>query len=300
MLENKSIVVAGDFIIEINSVIKNKLFKEIDKDFLVYNNIEFSASGTGFNFCVQASKIFNRVSALGVVGDDTFGGLLRKILKDHHIYLYPQFLTPNEMRTGIAIYLRDAGGDVIKSKRLLIVSNDACHALDTDMIRQSGEIIQNSTLFFADGYCFLHQPRRRAVLQAIQLAKKHGKIVGFDLVPHQAHVHFTVDEFKDWMRVIDIVIAEVRTIRSLFGFQWQEHIHNEIISLETAHLLRGKFPSKLFFLKFGVGNVNETLFFGPDISPRIWNNGYTESGQPSGFGDRLSANDLALCLDCYV
>jgi sugar/nucleoside kinase (ribokinase family) len=281
----------GDISAEITTALQHAQFVDVSVDTLVYSAVKVEAGGTAANFALAARRHFEGVSLLGLVGDDLFGRMLIDTLASAGVKLLepPTRVAP----TGLAIYVRDANPSSARGVRLLIVDTGANQLLDRPTIDRHRDAILNSDVFFLDGYTFLREPRREAALHAVDIARLGGKLTVLDLVPHDAHRHFSTQDVQGWIRRVDVLIVEVRTIRLLLGLSAPAEVSDPEIAHETWAAFERTFPGVEAHLRFGTGNINEALYCSPGEPVEHRHTGYVTDSDPRGFGDRLSAADVA-------
>jgi sugar/nucleoside kinase (ribokinase family) len=294
MLTPWTVTVTGDLQAELTSSLKDYKFIQIATDFLIYNDIDVSAGGTAANFAFEAVLHFKAVNLLGHLGNDLFGSFVRDTLVQHGIHVCCEH-SPNT-KTAVAIYLRDVSNVATDGVRLLLVDRGANRLHDVRQVERYRPTICQSDLFYADGYCLLEEPRRSATLYAMTLAHTSNVVVAFDLVPHDAYRYFSLDDFKQWIQLIDVLIVEVRGIRAMLGLAWEEEILDPQKAYDTWSVFEEKFPGKDVYLQFGAGNIDESLLCRSGHVPEWRANGYVGDSKPRGFGDRLAAANLAAYL----
>ena len=286
-----SVTVIGDLLLELSTRIEGATFAALQRDALCYAPIRTSVGGTGANFALAAVDHFAAVNILGRVGEDAFGGVILKALVSSNVHTFVE--SCKGVSTGTTLYLRDSSSEVQHGVRLLVIDRGANRCIDQAYIENHVAIITQSDIFFLDGYSFMEEPRRSASEHAMKIAKAAGVTVALDLVPHNAHQFFRANDVASWFRCADLVIAEVRTIRRALGYPSDEEVHDAQATYDTCDLLRQSFPGTSFHLRFGVGNIERSLLCEVGQTPMLRANGYVETTEPKGFGDRLSAADLA-------
>ena len=50
--------------------------------------------------------------------------------------------------------------------------------------------------------------------------------MALDLVPHDAHLYFQFQDVARWVRSVDLLIAEVRTLRRVLSLESTDEIHS--------------------------------------------------------------------------
>ena len=219
------------------------------------------------------------------MGSDSLARELKSYLGERSITILAS--TDTEIATGIVLKVNE------EDFRLMIgPNNSASQQLTVQDVRNCAEEIQESDLFVTDGYCIMKQPRRDATLEAMHLANLHNIPVAFDIVPHNAYELYNFTELTEILAAVDIVITELGTIRNFLGLNPGEEINAELAE-GTAKLLMSEFQGKHFLLRYGSRNMSDnSLVCFVGHKPRHIYNGYTESNEKIGFGDRLTAREL--------
>lgn len=280
----------GDLNVELTTTLDGS-FADLHQDRLTYRDIKSCVGGTAANLAIAATDFFPCINVIGRVGKDPFGTLIGNRFAERNVHLLCGPL--DDKSTGVALYIRDATSATALGVRLLIIDRGANSFIDVDEVEKHIDAIQTSDVFFVDGYCFLQQPRRGASERAMRIAHDAGVLVAFDLVPHDAHRFFNFNEVQPWLDQTDVFITEVRTIRRLMGLPAEDEVHDIELAMETFQLLKAKFSNKYFQLRFGVGNIDQTLHCRPGQTPELRQNHYVDTTDPRGFGDRLSASEIA-------
>jgi hypothetical protein len=91
----------------------------------------------------------------------------------------------------------------------------------------------------------------------------------------------------------DVIITGLQTIMHFLGIGVPDQILGKETALETAKLLESEFKGKAFLLRFGIGHGDESLICLPGITPQHRFTGYRLAKDLYGFGDKLSARELA-------
>jgi len=286
-----SVSVLGDLFVEVSSEAQGVTFETMRRDTLCYSPIFVTPGGAAMNFALAATGRFSGVNILGRVGNDAFSQVVLGAALSGGVR--PFIEKSDTLPTGTAIYVRDSSTTVHRGVRLLVVDRGANRSVDTDYIERHAATISNSSLFFVDGYSFLEQPRRAAAEAAMRIARAGGAQVALDLVPHDAHLFFKFSDVACWVKSADLLIAEVRTVRRIMGLASDDEVHDPAIAHETLEAARRSFPGTAFHLRFGVGNIGNSLIGEVGHEPVLRTTGYSGTKEPRGFGDRLSAVDLA-------
>jgi sugar/nucleoside kinase (ribokinase family) len=284
----------GDLNVEFSATLESS-FSTLRRDCLTYRGITTSVGGTAANLAFAAKRFFAKVNVIGRVGEDALGQHIDKSFADQNVSLLCPHLP--DKSTGISLYIRDSTPVHHCGIRLLISDKGANRFVDVADIERNRAVITGSNALFVDGYCFVDEPRRGAADLALDIARDAGVLVAFDLVPHDAHRVFTLDETSRWLKKADMIITEVRTIRRLFGLESDDVVIDLELVDEAFKVLKDKFGEKYFNLRFGTGNIERSMLCRPGRTPELRWNYYVETNEPRGFGDRLSATELAEYLD---
>jgi sugar/nucleoside kinase (ribokinase family) len=281
----------GDLIVEFSTRLDRVAFTSLHRDRLEYSAIQPSIGGTAGNLALSARDHFADVNVLSRVGGDAFGRAVLDKLEAAGIRL---LLSPlPDASTALSIYLRDTASVAPNGVRLIVVDQGANRFVEPSDVDRHADAIQGSDVFFLDGYCFLDDPRREAAQHAMEVARHGGVPIVLDLVPHDAHRYFSAAEVSGLVELADILIIEVRTIRRILGLPSPEEVRDARLAHEACEFARRLFPGTIFMLRFGAGNIDESLHLRPGGTPQLRRNGYLGDPNPRGFGDRLTAADLA-------
>jgi len=280
----------GDLNVEYSTTLETS-FLSLDRDCLAYRDVTSSVGGSAANLALAARKLFSTVNVIGRVGADILGEHIARRFADAGVNLLCAPLSGES--TGVSLYVRDASTEHPLGNRLLIINKGANRLVDVAEIERNRSAIGSSNCLFVDGYCFVDEPRRGAAERALDIAAEAGVLVAFDLVPHDAYRIFALDEASRWLKKADVIIAEVRTIRRLLGLESDDEVSDAKLVHETFKVLQDTFGEKYFNLRFGAGNIDQSLLCRPGRAPELRWNRYVETDEPRGFGDRLSAVELA-------
>lgn len=290
-LKGSSVTVLGDVSVETSGSLRDITFNDLNRDVLTYSPLRVETGGSAWNFALAACEAFERVNLMAKVGNDLPGELVLQAVASSSVHSLIE-MTENAP-TGCALYLRDGSKAVQRGHRLLVVDRGANRCIDVAYIERHAPEIRASSVLFLDGYCFLERTAREASELAMEIARKGGASVAFDLVPHDAQSHFSSEDIMRWIATSDLLIAEVRTIRRVIGLEADEEVLDREVALETLARLRPRFPRTSFHLRFGPGNIEYSLVAETPDEAVIRTNNYLAASQTRGFGDRLSAVDVA-------
>jgi len=292
MAKEFTVTVIGDLNLELVCQLEESSFIDISQDTLLYQAIKSYIGGTASNFAIDGLKYYREVHVLGKLGADALGEAIISELRKSNIYVHCN-IDP-KAPTGLALYLRDSNTTNSRGTRLLIVQTQSANrTLSVEDVEQYAHILAQSDLLILDGYSFLDQPRKDAIIRAMQIAHANHVVIAFDILPHNAYNLYSLDTLKSMVAPTNVLITELVTIRRFLGFNVPDYILEKEIALETAAILESEFKNKAFLLRFGIGNCDQSLVCLPGTTPRHSFTGYGQAEELRGFGDRLSARELA-------
>jgi sugar/nucleoside kinase (ribokinase family) len=288
----RAVTVLGDVNVELEAELTQLEFRSITRDTLSYAQMGVTVGGTAANFALAAIAHFDRVRVVGRVGTDAFAAVIRDALRGAgvaaHLSIDP--VHPS----GLAMLLRDGSSAAHRGVRHLVVRAESANsALDIEAINRAREVIVASDVFLTDGYGLLNEPRRSAYLHAMRLAREAARIVVLDVVPHDCYRRYGVDELKRFTADVNVMICELRTIRSFLGLATSAGVLDVDLARATIPAVRGAFPDKWVFLRFGIGEANESILAPPAGEASHSLTGYVGEERVAGFGDRLAAREIA-------
>ncbi len=170
MKVENSIIGIGDLVVDVITQISN--FPITEGNFYLSHNCYPDAGGRS-NFLIAASRLGSKVFALGCLGDDFWGQLLKKILTKEKIDLS---LVQTFASTSRSIVITDQKGN---HAFLGYFGEDVEYEFD----RESVTKIQSASALYASGYNFQNEYSARMTLHAYEFAKSDCLFRGFDTGP---------------------------------------------------------------------------------------------------------------------
>ncbi len=128
--------------------------------------------GSSANVAVGLSKLGVRTAFVGKVGDDAFGSLLEKTLRQNGVDTSGMSYSKEARTTlvfiserdGGILFYRNPGADMLLS----------CDEIDEGMFKEA-------SLLHFDTVCMSHEPACSAMIHAIELARRHRLFISFDV-----------------------------------------------------------------------------------------------------------------------
>lgn len=176
--------------------------------------IEMQPGGDCPNTITTLSLLGLKAAFTGKVGYDELGLLFEKMLKKKNVISY---LRKVDRNTGTSIILITPD-----KERTMNTYLGACREYGKDDLPQ--EMIQNSTLFYFTGYMWDTENQKEAARNAIQIAKRRGVKVVFDVADPFAADRYREDFLKMLRDDIDIVLANAQETKILTGKELEKGI----------------------------------------------------------------------------
>ena len=193
-----------------------------------YPTMAAHPGGAPANFLAAAGKYGAETAILGKVGDDTFGALLEKTMKDAGICTRGLIRTPEVFTTLAFVTFDDAGDRSFAFARK--PGADTCltfEELDLGLIDDS-KIFHFGTLSLTD------EPARSATYRAVAYAREAGKLITCDpnlRPPLWADLEEAKRQLLWALSQADVVKISDNEVDFLFGLSPEEgakHIHDEL------------------------------------------------------------------------
>ncbi len=289
------LVVLGD--INLDWVVTRNLpfaFEELKENGrIIWLSIQELPGGSGLNFANHAVTQGLQTLLLGSIGGDTAGRFISSWLKERNIHA--GISVKPSATTGKALMLRDAN-DI----RLLV--NNVANAnglLSWDNVAVHSDSLRRCSVLYVSGYCVndISAPRYQATLDAMNLAacqqEPQAPVIVFDVVPHRIYETFDFNAFKSITQHVDVLIAEVATIRRFLGMGERSEQIDEKMARSTAEELRSQSHYLRFILRYGPSGCDfELMWNGKTSESRLIETGHAIAGEKRGFGDALALRSL--------
>ncbi|MFI0356620.1 PfkB family carbohydrate kinase [Actinomadura sp. 9N407] len=281
----------GDVRIEVRATLPDLRFTEVTADRLAYAPARAMVAGTAVNLARAAAGYFKRAGVLARVGDDDYTPVIRRELR--RLGLRDLLRVERGAANGVTVMLRDgvAPGRA-HGVRLLVAEEDTPNRRlsERDVNAAAGEI-RRADVLFLDGYALLSPVSRGALLRAAEIARRHGTLVAFDLVPHDIDARLPAPEVIPLLRLADVVFSEAPTLARLLGRPATMTCSAEV--RELLPVMDETVPGRpLWLLRYGASSLEQALAYQRDGLRLEYATGYDDSVERAGFGDRLAAGEL--------
>ncbi len=298
-LDRFRIAIIGDLRLDVRTAVEPSL-QESTADVFCSAPISVNLAGTAVGMARAAAVHFATVETLVTIGQDDLSLHVRDLLDNEPgRWVIRQ---QEGVGCGYVMILRDGMLASSKGRRVLVASSPApietLSILDISSFRHA---IEAADLLFVDGYPLLFPEARKALLHAIEIARRTSTPICFDMVPHDISCRLPREIL---LRVIEesrVVIANGSTAAGLCGVPGPFPLQRgQVASL--ARLLSDTAPSArkiLWIIRFGDGEMEESALCLNGELLCAYHTGYVDATQAAGFGDRVAAAELAAILETY-
>jgi septum formation protein len=202
-----------------------------------------AAGGTGVVFATRALEAgFQSCSVLGVIGGDALGHSIEEELHNKRIrMLLPRAFGKN---TGVSLLLRDTA-----EKDTVLMLTDSRQSLSKNDVEKAKSDIERADVLFVSGYCLADSGRKDAACEAMQIAKRAGRLVVLD-VTIDMEKKFSFAEFTNlldgslgWQVGVDVLVSEIHTILAWLGLSDRKENDWDFVRNSVLPVLHEKFPT---------------------------------------------------------
>ncbi|MGC4956747.1 carbohydrate kinase family protein [Actinomadura citrea] len=282
--------VIGDVRYEMRAPLHEQLFTTIDQDAFCFAKIEKIVSGTAVNMARAAQSLF-RTTVIAKIGNDELTPLIKD--QSQRIDADWRFIVDPRVPNGLVIIVRDSAMGKHGGNRLLVSGLPAPGLLlSAADVRSQSRAIQQSDVLMVDGYSLLSPCGRDALATALELAGGARVVRCMDLVPHNIHDFLGFADLEGFLRSAEIVVSSARTVATLLGERVAYPACRDDVRALLDRVLQLKLPPRYWILRFGIGDVQETVIQPPQGQSIFYSTGYVETDDHAGFGDRLTVWEL--------
>jgi sugar/nucleoside kinase (ribokinase family) len=245
------------------------------------------------SFARAAAAHFEQVRVLAAIGNDEWNPAIWEAA--HRLGVEAFFEEQPDMPNGLVVIVRDAPTHEHPSGvRLLLAQQPSPYdRLDTGVVARWAGLIASSDAVVVDGYALLHERSAAAVALATDLAVRAGVPVCFDLVPHRIDERVPAREIWPLLRRASMRIAEAPTLARLQGLPPPPHACAGYAADLVSRLEDDATDLRhTWFVRFGVGMMEETVAIGTWHQSAYYHTGYAREADGSGFGYRVAAAEL--------
>ncbi len=189
--------------------------------------------GAPANACIAIARSGLETAFLGKLGNDDFGKLLKKTLEDNQVSMLCPELTDDAVTTLAFVTLYEGG----ERSFTFVRKPGADILLNKEDI--SEEQIKQTRILHAGSFGMSENPSRDAHFAAMELAKKNGKLISYDI-----NYRNMIWSFEDAKKVVDQVLPYVDLLK---------------ISDEETEFVGGEANIPAMMKENGISVVIETL-----------------------------------------
>lgn len=290
-----SVAVIGDINLDyiVNIPVKNI---SAQGDTVITAPIRQQLGGTAGSFARAATDYFQSVHVLGKLGNDAVGRVLRERLRSHGVTLH--VITDPERASRVVLVLNFSNSN--RATRRIMVGDDDTANFNVTVgdIAKWKRVLQTIDVLLVDAYSYLSEPRRTACAHAMQISLNAGAVTAFDIVPHDCYRSITLDDLRHHLTPAKLVISEVNTLAHFLELPplTQKMTAAQIVNTMLPSLTNA-FGDKVWFLRFGMGNIEQSIICMTQQAPVHSYTGYLQATERTGFGDVLTAQQLRWYLD---
>ncbi len=287
------VTVIGDARIDILTALSQRRFTELSSDHHETTTITTHVGGTAMSFAEAAVAHFAEVRVMAAVGDDSWTNDIESTCAELGIVACLDRVPG--VANAMVVIVRDAGvPDAPLGVRLLVAQAPSPYDhLEEELVRRFDTMIADADALVIDGYAMLSEHSAAAVEVATRIAHAAGVPICFDLVPHHIDAQLAWDDLLPIMTRSSLLIAEVPTLARLLG---RTDLAGDTLAdaLAVAKLLPASVagPRRTWFLRFGVGLMDETLAISTDHHQVMYHTGYQSATHAAGYGYRVAAAEL--------
>lgn len=284
--------VVGDVNLDVLAVLNGEHLGGGD-DVFALAPMTVGAGGTATGFAQAAVEHFASVHVFARIGHDPVAGVLAAELGGMGAVAH--LTRDRRAPSRIVVVLREPPNGRGPGRRIMVpragVAND--RLADGDLADLFALDRLDVVLF--DGYSLLLEPSAATVKRAAARLRAAGVPVALDLVPHDLHKRWSMRDLIEATADARIVISEAPTLLELIGLPSTGIDAGALVARLPA--IREVLGVRVLLLRFGIGQIDESLLVWPDGTWRHRFTGYADATDATGFGDRLTAAELIEVLE---
>lgn len=287
-----SVTIIGEVNLDVSFTI-DAPFTAINANRQFYVDVHHAAGGTGGNFALAAAPHFATVRLLTRLGNDTVGQTVYSMLRAAGIEC--RNIPDCDHPTRTVVSARSISAESRAGVRLMIADPDSpAYWLEPRHVDIVRPWLETSDLLFIDAYSMLSEVAEESATHAMKLARDGGSAVAVDIVPHNIFEFKSLGEIQEFTKNASIIICELHTLQRLLGIVATPrtlHLEDACFTIPRA---REAFAGAKLLLRFGAGNVDDSIIdLGSDVAYTT-NTGYISAKDKRAFGDHLAARELCM------
>jgi len=283
-----SICILGDVMLDVVTHLDHLDSMNFEDLEHVPNSVEMLPGGTGVIAALAATQQgFSEVALIGRIGS----------LSNRKPDIAAQIILNELNQAGVqCIFGKDAHrstGTVMityfsQDRRILVADKGANGSFTMEDITPAPlRKVAASDIFFVSGYSLLVAEQAQAIVRLIEEAKKHGRIVVLDVVPHKIYKTINTALLVKYTQNIGILVSEINTVKRLFpetryynDIEDEEKIAKYLLQHYDAVIMRPNNDRQTIFNRSGL------------IKEIITSYNEAESTQRRGYLDNLTMRSI--------
>ena len=295
-----TLVIIGDIRIEARAEFAGSMFTELSNDRISFSPARAEISGTAVNVAKEAAKLFREVTVISKIGSDGFTAAIRQHINS--LGVRSKLILDPELGNGVVVIVRDENPDRPGGVRLLISGAPApSHGLHTNDVDTFKTDLVAADLVYFDGYSIIRPASATAIARVLDIIATSNGLACVDLVPHNLYDYLSADELRPYLRSVNCIITEARTVAGLLKLP-----HDYPFAYADTRRLLPALDEYVpecpyWILRYGLGDMEETLMYRRDMLCRGYNTGYAtaNSVDRAGYGDKIAVQELAELLSAW-
>lgn len=293
------VTVIGDIRIDIRGTLRDRRFQDIERDYQESGPVVTSLGGTAMGFTRAARPHFKGIHVIGALGQDVWTEYIRNRWCESGV---DGCLEELPLPNSVVVVMRDRGiVDNPDGVRLLLADHDSPYQhLDSETVQECAPYIRSADALVVDGYALLGDSSAEALDTAVEIAVRAGVPICLDIVPHDIDRYLAMEHLMPFLVRSSLVTVEVHTLLRLLG----KPAPPVKPTVADVAAIIDDLPRDLtgwqrtWFLRWGYGNMDETLAISPGHHKVYYRTGYAQS-DPAGYGYRVAAAELKWWLTNY-
>jgi sugar/nucleoside kinase (ribokinase family) len=187
--------------------------------------------GGACNFLIMAERLGLKTAAMGCVGEDYFGALLREKLRAENVDCSALLSVPGKRTTLVMVMIDDLG-----EHAFLGAMGDVMITAPAPEFVQK---IKSSAALYTNGYAFLESSPAELVIELMKIARQNEKLIIFDPGPQIRQINPGL--IRDAIALTDDLLLTQAEAETIVEANHPEDIADELLSLgpRTVVLKKG-------------------------------------------------------------
>jgi sugar/nucleoside kinase (ribokinase family) len=255
-----SICIIGDLMLDVVTHLDHSDPMKFEDLKQVTNAVEMLPGGTGVMAALAATQQgFSEVSLIGRIGSSSDGKpdfAAQIILNELNQAGVQSMLSKDTTLSTGTVMITYFSQD----RRILVGDKGANGSFTMEDITPSLlRKVATADILFVSGYSLLVAEQARAIVRLTEEAKKHGRVVVLDVVPHKIYETINSLLFTAYTQHVGVLVSEINTIKRLFlettfhrTIGDEREIAKHLLQRYDAVILRSNNDRQVIFNKIGL------------------------------------------------